>query len=495
MQTLKIAIDPLLKELYAPEVCWAWRLLLTGAGLPWQEVPLGAIECDIAYVLNPEAAPPCRLCVHANPEAWKQRANYRLRTIEHSDGWSYPTYEGESPRSRPFHFVGGRLECERDIVFDVFWLGTGQEERHWPKNKYGHFDLGGTAYYQEHAMLQALASGIGSSLEKALIDLGFPRGLPRWPYGKRAAACASHDVDYPEVIRWLEPMRILHRRGLQGLEAAISVAAGTRTHWHFASWMEMERRLNTRSAFYFVARRGSLRKYVSGTPDPFYDVRSERFRKTLRCLADEGWEVGLHASYLAYQSQDKFAREKQALEEASGQPVAGNRHHYWHLDPDNQESTLLMHEQIGLKYDASLTHERYIGWRRGLSWPFFPFHQGLRRELKTLQLPTAWMDNQLFGYRSDNPGDRYELLRGLADRVSSQGGCSLIDIHDYVFDDVLFPAWAGTYRKLWDYVLSDSSFWIATPAEVANHWVSRDADIRRASRGLTGEVGIGRAAA
>ncbi len=345
-------------------------------------------------------------------------------------------------------------------------------------------------------MLRGLASGIGSSLERALVELGFHRGLPRWPHGKRAAACASHDVDYPEAVRWLEPLRVLRRQGLQGVKAAASVACGARTHWHFASWMEMERRLNTRSAFYFVARRGSLSEYLSGTPDPFYDVRSGLFPQALRRLADEGWEIGLHASYLAYQNQDNFAKEKQTLEEACGQGVVGNRHHYWHLDPDDHEATLLMHEQIGLKYDASLTHERYLGWRRGLSWPFFPFHQALRRELKTLQLPTMWMDNQLFGHRLDNPGgDRSELLRGLADRVREQGGCALIDIHDYVFDDVLFPGWADTYRDLWEYVASLSSTWIATPAEVANHWASRDAAIRRASRGLTGAAGVGRAAA
>lgn len=148
-----------------------------------------------------------------------------------------------------------------------------------------------------------------------------------------------------------------------------------------------------------------------------------------------------------------------------------------------------MHEQIGLQYDTSLAHERYAGWRRGLSWPFFPLHQRERRELKTLQLPTAWMDDQLFGHRPDNPGDRRARLRALADRVAEQGGCLLVDVHDYVFDDALFPGWARAYRELWGYLTARADFWIDTPGRVAAHWIARHAAITRASRGLTGAVG------
>jgi hypothetical protein len=172
------------------------------------------------------------------------------------------------------------------------------------------------------------------------------------------------------------------------------------------------------------------------------------------------------------------------LEEASGQPVVGNRHHYWHLNPDNVEETLLIYEQIGLKYDASLIHERYLGWRRGLSQPFFPFHQAERRELKTLQIPTSWMDDQLFGHQADNPGGRLELLQTLADRVVEQGGCLLIDIHDYVFDQALFPNWTLVFHRLWEYLLQRGDFWFGTPAQIAEHWATRSASLVQASQGL-----------
>ncbi len=234
-----------------------------------------------------------------------------------------------------------------------------------------------------------------------------------------------------------------------GLGAAGAVLAGRRTHWHFLSWVEMERGLNTRSAFYFVPRHGSLVEYALGIPDPFYDVRSDRFRNLFTWLSDQGCEIGLHASYRAGESLQTFAAEKNALELASGTPIRGNRHHYWHLSPaDPEVHPARSTNRLGLMYDTSLAHERYVGWRRGLSWPYFPFHQKERRELRTLQIPTVWMDDQLFGHRADNPGDREAILRAMLDRAAEQRGCFLIDVHDYVFDDVLFPEWAATYKSV-----------------------------------------------
>jgi hypothetical protein len=120
----------------------------------------------------------------------------------------------------------------------------------------------------------------------------------------------------------------------------------------------------------------------------------------------------------------------------------------------------------------------------GYGRPFFPFHQAERRELRTLQLPTAWMDNQLFGLRQHNPGDRYEILKALADRVLEQKGCLLVDLHNYVFDDALFPGWARTYRQLWEDLASRNSFWFATSGELAEHWSGRYAALLGASQGL-----------
>lgn len=490
-QKLKVAIDPRLKEEQGSELCWVWRLLLASIGYAWEEVPMGAAPCDIAYGLERRPGHRSRLYVRCDIEKWKNRSTLRLATLAHADDLSYPIYQGErASHPQLLQVNNGSMTCQRDVIFDIFWLATGQEERYWKKNKHGHFDLSDTVFEQRQLARMAIATGIGCWVERTMRNLRFAPPVPRWPNHKRAAACASHDVDYPEAIRWLEPLRVVHRLGYRGLAAAASVFLGTRKHWHFSSWVELEKSLNMHSAFYFVPQHGSLLQYAFGTPDPFYDIRSERFRKVFQYLANEGFEIGLHASYRAFEDCQRFANEKRLLGEISGQEICGNRHHYWHLNPADAESTLLMHEQIGLKYDASLAHERYVGWRRGLSWPFYPFHQKQRRELRTLQISTAWMDDQLFGHRRHNPGDRLAVLKGLADTAADQGGCLHVDVHDYVYDEVLFPAWAKTYRELLEYLVGRSDFWIDTPGAIADHWISRCEAIRQASRGLTGRTDL-----
>jgi hypothetical protein len=251
----------------------------------------------------------------------------------------------------------------------------------------------------------------------------------------------------------------------------------------------MEKSLGIKSAFYFCTRQGSLLRYALGVPDPFYDVRSSHFRNLFRDLTEDGIEIGLHSSYLAFRDQEIFFAERRLLQQCSGQEISGNRHHYWHLNPQDVESTLLLHEKVGFKYDLSLGHDRYIGWRRGSSWPFFPFQQAEKREIKTLQISTNWMDDQLFKYLRYNPGDRLATLQTLIDRTAKQGGCFVADIHNYVFDDAMYPNWRKTYFWVLKQITARREFWIATPEEVANHWITRYSSILAASIGLTAGQG------
>lgn len=286
-------------------------------------------------------------------------------------------------------------------------------------------------------------------------------------------------------MRWLEPLRILGRRRLRGLKPGLDVLRGRRSNWHFDSWTRLEQRWGACSAFYIVARKGSLIEYATKTPDSFYDITSPRFREAFRHLTAAGAEIGLHASYRAFGSEAMFAGEKQRLEQAAGVQVIGNRHHYLHLDPSSPEDTLLMHERLGFDYDTTLGYDKHLGWRNNLAHPFFPFHRRLRREIGTLQLPFAWMDQQLLSYGELNPGDPAKLLRGLADTTSENGGCLVLNIHDYTFDRELYPRWSATYEGIVEYLSRSGDFWIATPRTIAGHWRERAQQIEAASWGLS----------
>ena len=148
-----------------------------------------------------------------------------------------------------------------------------------------------------------------------------------------------------------------------------------------------------------------------------------------------------------------------------------------------------MHERLGFEYDTTLGYDKHLGWRNGLAQPFFPFHSGLRREIGTLQLPFAWMDQQLLSYGELNPGDPAELLRGLAEVTTEHGGCLVVNIHDYTFDGELFPGWSATYEGLVEHLSRSGDFWIETPRAVAEHWRARTQRIEAASSGLAEGAG------
>lgn len=480
--TITLAIDPALAA-HRAEIGYIWRTLLTGMGYGCREQPWDSERVTIAYTAGPAQAPPAQIVIHARPDRWANPAQARLLDAKQWDGYDLPLLAGDQADAQPAT-SNGTLHIPDDPIFAAFWLLSGYEEEQYPTVKHGYRDLTGAPMLEQGLLRRALTSAVGCWLADLLQHCGLPPGLPRWPNGAELAATCGHDVDYPEVVRWLEPLRILLRQGSGGLGAAVDIISGRRTHWHFRSWMALEERIGARSAFYFVARQGSLLEYATGLPDPFYDVQAPHFRALFQEISAAGWEIGLHASYRAYTDRTLFAAERARLAAASGQPIDGNRHHYWHLNPQQPEQTLLMHEHVGFRYDASLTHNRYLGWRRSSVWPFFPWHRGLRREIRTLQLPTGWMDDHLFGQKQFNPGDRQTLLAELRETVTRQGGLLLVDVHDYVYDDKLFPGWAATYRALWEDLAARGRVWFATPAVIAEHWRQRAAQISAVSEGF-----------
>jgi hypothetical protein len=489
VERLTIAIDEILTADHGPEIYWTWRVLLSGIGWAWEQVQLDSgREIDIAYVLDAESAPAARLCIQADSKAWMCPGALRLDSVSSTSGLPMVRYKGYPPPSGVTRASNGQSLSLHDIVFDVFWLVTGQEERHWPQDQHGFYDLTDSPISAELLNRQALASEIERWVEELLSEAGLRPPIHRWPNGRRAAAIVGHDVDYPLVKRWLEPIRLLSRRGRGGLGPAFGVLAGRHTHWNFENWIALEDQLNIRSTFYFCARKGSVLEYALGVPDPFYGVGSKPFRRLFRRLHDAGFEIGLHSSYLAYQDLDKFVGEKAHLEDACEQEISGNTHHYWHLNPVDPEETLLMHEAAGLRYSISLVHDRYVGWRRCLSHPFYPYHEGERRELATLQIPLGWMDDQLFGRRRFNPGDRWTVLETLVDTVVRQRGCLVADVHNYVFDDILYPGWVELFRTLWGYLVDRSDFWFATARQAEEHWRLRHESVLSRSIGLEARI-------
>ena len=465
---VRVGLHPCLRP-FSAEVKYALRTLLRLAGLgyqfSWTTGSTDATGLDIYY------GPPCG-DLHAPVTIANHGADFTSPTkacprgLYQQRGITFIDF-GEPTRG-VCGGGGNALRFSSDIVFASYWLLTGAQEGQYPRDRWDNLDLTGSFLLNQGLLSNPLVSVYGSYLRKFFKESGYvPLEFPWASSPSGAAFVFSHDVDYPEMIRWLECIRLVATRGMKGLRSAREVIRGTSHFWKFADWVEFQKSLATRPTFYFMARMGSLFEYATGTPDAFYDIRSPRFRDLFRYLRDEGCDIGLHASYHAHRSTAQLAQEKASLEEAAGAPVAGNRHHYWHLDPAAPHETIHRQENAGLKYDSSLEFEFYPGFRRGICHPFRVFHPGLRRELSILEVPPAWMDDH-FDRRLRKNGiqDANAHALGLVRAAQDTGGVVVVDYHARGMNSDFYPRYGPWIMEFVRKTL-DSSVSFRTPREVA----------------------------
>lgn len=476
----------------APELKYVLRSLLRLAGygveFVWADAKQEAGPLDVYYgphdeAVNPSAAGnvgggaqpaveirscglPFSEAPRLEPLAWSEK-----------DGLAFLDFGAGGDCHRP---GPGRLRFTNDIVFSAYWLLTGAREPGYRRDRLDNLHLDGSFFLQHGLCSRPLVSEYGAMLRHHFAQQGRPAAP--LPWSSRGAAFAfTHDVDYPQIIRSIESLRLLASRGLKALPSIAGVLRGSNHFWKFAEWVEFERALGTRPTFYFLGRKGSLAEYAMGTPDGFYDIRSKPFTALFRQLREQGCEIGLHASYHAHRSAGKLRSEKETLEQAAGVKVEGNRHHYWHLDPAAPDETLRRQEQAGLIYDSSLAFEFYPGFRRGICHPFRPYHPGERRELDLLELPPAWMDDH-FGRRLEVNGiaDPAACAKGLVTTVRALGGVVVVDYHARGMNSDFYPQYGAW---LMDFVRSqiDSTMNYQTAGEIVRQYRKYEETLTAAS--------------
>ena len=485
---LRVGIDPSVGH-WLPEVTYTLRTLLRTAGLHhslvWSDPDQPASELDIYY--GPRREVEASVVIPAANVPFDSAPTRDVVGVVVEHGVRVPCFSGLATTPNDSHGEAPqRLVFANDIVFASFWLLTGAREPTYTRDRWDNLDLAGTGLLASELLRDAPVSRYAALLRAHFRALGKPvTDAPSTAGTRRAAFCFTHDVDYPQIIKWIECLRLVRDRGPRAWRSIVGVLRGTNHFWTFDEWIELEKRYGARPTFYFMARHGSLLRYALGTPDDFYDVREPEFTALFRTLREAECEIGLHASFLAYRSEAQLRAERERIEEAAGVRVVGNRHHYWHLDPNEPNETLRRHEAAGLIYDSSLAFERYPGFRRGVCHPFRVFHTGERRELATVQLPPAWMDDH-FDRRLASNGitDADAVAKGLIDTARETRGIIVVDYHSRGMNADFYPRYGPWIRRFAERHLEDS-FDFATGAELAASYLRYEASLDSLSTDLT----------
>jgi hypothetical protein len=304
-------------------------------------------------------------------------------------------------------------------------------------------------------------------------------GQPLWPKGKKAAIGLSHDVDRP--CKWgllrafthgqwpRNPRRLAWFLAKVGKTSADRIRLGGRDDfWVFDQLMAAERERGFTSTFMFAPTPSFG---PGGTPrDVDYDLAWSRFDPVFKAMAEQDFEVGLHAGYGACSAEGRFAAERQRVAERSGAEVRGLRHHFWHLGPDIP-GTLRRHENAGFAYDSSIAFNDDLGFRRNVALPFNPWDQELGRPIRTRQLPTYCMDGNLF-YRGSTPKAAVERVATYLRRIKEYGGLGVIDWHvrTSVPANREFRDWGAAYLGILDLLAADPDLWVAGLGEI-DRWL------------------------
>ena len=466
------------------EVVYVVTTLLETAGYAahyvWAPDAAGASNAeafDIYY--GPRRDVRARLSIPALQWEYRTAPTRDITEVRRSGDLDLLRFTGENSGAEPTD--SGWLP--RDIVFASYWLLTGARESTWPRSRWDDLQAGDSMLVKEGLLARAPVSRYAAFIQRHFESLGV--SALRWPWEESrptAAFAFTHDVDYPQIIRWIEVPRTLLRGSVRN---AWGIATGRQHFWRFRDWIDLTRRFGTRPTFYFMARRGSLLEFFAGTPDAFYDVASRAFRDLFHELKDAGAEIGLHASYRAFGSADMLRAERERIESIAQVRVLGNRHHYWHMDPDDPNETLRRHELAGFMYDSSLGLEYYPGWRRGMCHPFRPYHPAERRAIGTVQVPPAWMDDHFDRRRSVNHiADADAAAKQLLDTAKSLGGICVVDYHARGMNADFFPRYGPWLARFAERELPGAATCL-TAAEIAQAYAERARMLSAASRDET----------
>ena len=474
---IRVAVDRAADH-SAPEVSYVIRTLLTTAGYAWiiEWADASADPVDIAY--GRQAWDRAAIRIPAVSWSFRSAPDFEPTASISYAGIPLLKFDRETPGS--VNAGTNHLEFPVDLLFNAYWWLSGAREPTYRRDRRDNLFLGSSIV--RDLLARPCVSLAAAELRKYFTNTGRLARQPGWQSsGADAAFSFTHDVDYPEIIKWIEAPRALLKGGVRGARLAIDILSGKSHYWTFREWIDFEREFGTRPTFYFMARQGSLRQYLMGTPDDFYDIASPRFAALFRELRDAGCEIGLHASYHAHRSTEQLRNERMRVESLAQVSGIGNRHHYWHLDPADPNETIRRHEDAGLVYDSSLEFECYPGFRRGICHPFRVYHPGLRREVRVPQLPPAWMDDHFDRRLAENRiTDSDSTARSLLDAVRSTGGVAVVDYHSRGMNSAVYPRYGAWLRRFAEANL-DGRTKCLTAGEVASTWLEHEQHLAGAS--------------
>ena len=219
-------------------------------------------------------------------------------------------------------------------------------------------------------------------------------------------------------------------------------------------------RMGPPSTCFFLARQEDPH---DGYPKRYQPALS----RSLERAADEGREIGLHASYGARERPGGIAEEAALLDTPQGL-----RHHYLRSAPERLAADM---RTAGLRYDSSIGWPSRPGLRAGTPYPYRPWDSE-RREPGGWELPLVLMDATLAEerYLGLGPDAAFDLAAETLEPVAQYGGAVAILWHPPSHHPILSKGYDRLYSRLLRWI-EERGGRTGTAAETLDRWEARRA--------------------
>jgi hypothetical protein len=175
-----------------------------------------------------------------------------------------------------------------------------------------------------------------------------------------------------------------------------------------------------------------------------YNVSSRPFRKFLRELRTQGFEVGLHGSIQSAGNAHEMENERRTIEHVLGERIEGNRQHYLVFSAGGTFWDL---QEAGIRHDSSVGYSDVVGFRAGTSLPFHPYDHARDERIEMMEIPLGVMD--VAHIRPNDPRVSLDTLwADLFERCDAIGGLVTVLWHPRMFDSETHPAGRAPYESL-----------------------------------------------
>jgi peptidoglycan/xylan/chitin deacetylase (PgdA/CDA1 family) len=276
----------------------------------------------------------------------------------------------------------------------------------------------------------------------------------RYPEDQPFAICLTHDVDT------VSPTFLQRMSNLRSPAAALSPHylkrwLSRKGYRNFPDIMALEEEYGARSSFYFLATDKDIRRYR---------YRVEDLEDDMGRILDNGWEVGLHGGYYAYDNLKEMTSEKERLENVLHRKIIGYRNHYLRFKvPD----TWALLEKAGFLYDTTYGYPDALGFRNGMCHPFRPYNLESQGDMSILELPLCLMDTTLGGAGMDASWPAIETMLHAVEKCR---GTFVLNFHNDVFCSPMKQNSMRIYKKILQYG-HEKKCWMTTGEEIFRWWV------------------------